>query len=284
MPSRLAQVAILIAWAAAAVALFTRDLLPEFMIGAAPDPRLLSSTGAPAGPVKWVILTSEGRSSQGLRPVGEATTETKPTLDGGVELSSDAWFNSGELLKGTPLASSQESRLEMKSTYQVDKSGSLRGFTASILADDDRASLVSIVGRVKLRTLEVKSVGPLPILTWTKSFPYEPRGLVQATMGAMDRMPGLKLGQRWETRVISPLTGRVETVRVQVARRFELYWDGGMVSTLEVVTHMTPLRATTWVRPDGLVLRQEVPFPLFRVILERVPEPKMVKAAAEGRP
>ncbi|WZO99421.1 hypothetical protein EP7_001027 [Isosphaeraceae bacterium EP7] len=284
MPSRLAQVAILVTWAAAAVALFTRDLLPEFLIGAAPDLRALASPGTPPGPVKWVILTAEGRSTLALRPVGEATTETKPTLDGGVELTSEAWFNSGELLRGTPLAIPHESRLEMKSVYRVDKSGSLQGFTASIRADDDRDALVSMVGQVKLRTLEVKSTGPLPILTWTKSFPYEPRGLVQATMGAMDRLPGLKLGQRWDTRVVSPLTGRVETVRVEVARRAELYWDGGMVSTLEVVAHMTPLRATTWVRPDGLVLRQEVPFPLFRVVLERLPDLKRGEAGAEGRP
>ena len=44
------------------------------------------------------------------------------------------------------------------------------------------------------------------------------------------------------------------------------------VTTLEVVTQMTPLTARTWVRPDGLVLRQEVPFPFVRLMLERLPE------------
>ena len=30
-----------------------------------------------------------------------------------------------------------------------------------------------------------------------------------------------------------------------------------------------PITAKTWVRPDGVVLRQEVPFPFVRLVLER---------------
>ena len=42
------------------------------------------------------------------------------------------------------------------------------------------------------------------------------------------------------------------------------------MTTLEVVHHMTPFAARTWVRPDGLVLRQEVPFPFVKLVLERL--------------
>ena len=55
--------------------------------------------------------------------------------------------------------------------------------------------------------MEVVSQGPLPILNRTQSFPYEPRSVVQNQLGPLDRLPGLQVGQRWETRVVSPFTG-----------------------------------------------------------------------------
>ena len=43
----------------------------------------------------------------------------------------------------------------------------------------------------------------------------------------------------------------------------------------------TPLSARTWVRPDGLVLRQEVPFPFVKLVLERQPDRPDRPAEAE---
>ena len=118
----------------------------------------------------------------------------------------------------------------------------------------------------------MRAKGFLPFLNWTKSIPYQPRGMIQNTMGPLDRMPGLHVGQRWETQVVSPLTGRVEIGRVEVTRKRAIYWDDKLVSTLEVVTRMPPLSARTWVRPDGLVLRQEVPLFVMKLVLDRVPD------------
>jgi hypothetical protein len=40
---------------------------------------------------------------------------------------------------------------------------------------------------------------------------------------------------------------------------------------------MAPLSMRTWVRyDDGVILRQEVPFPFVRLVLERRPEPDEV--------
>ena len=44
------------------------------------------------------------------------------------------------------------------------------------------------------------------------------------------------------------------------------------MTTFEVVQHMGPLSMQTWVRTDGVILRQEVPFPFVRLVLERRPE------------
>jgi hypothetical protein len=59
---------------------------------------------------------------------------------------------------------------------------------------------------------------------------------------------------------------------VAVEGRRVITWDGNPVTTLEVVMRMAPFTARTWVQPDGLVLRQEVPFPFGKVQLERLPD------------
>jgi hypothetical protein len=107
----------------------------------------------------------------------------------------------------------------------------------------------------------------------TRIIPYQERSLVQNAMEPFDYLPGLQVGQRWESRSVNPLNGRIEPVRVEVTRKTVIHWDNQPVTTLEVVQYMPPLAATkTWVRSDGLVLRQEVPVPLVKLVLERQPE------------
>ncbi len=141
-------------------------------------------------------------------------------------------------------------------------------------SSDSSFDLLTLDGVVKGRNLELKAKSPipLPLLNWTKSFPYEPRGLIQNSIGPIDRLPGLQVGQRWVTRVVNPLTGRVEEVKVEVTGKHAIQWDNNVVTTLEVVQHLTPISARTWVRRDGLVLRQEVPFPFVKLVLERLPD------------
>jgi len=199
-------------------------------------------------------------------------TESRRAADGGTELIGHVWFDSGSLLKGTPFDSQRSERLDVANTCEIDPSGNLRRFRASVRSASDHYELVTLDGRVKGRAIEIRAQGPLPLLNWTRSFPYEPRGLIQNAIGPIDRLPGLQVGQRWETRVVSPLTGRVEVVKVEVAGKHAIQWDGAVVTTLEVVQHMAPISARTWVRRDGLVLRQEVPFPFVKLILERLPD------------
>jgi hypothetical protein len=150
----------------------------------------------------------------------------------------------------------------------------LRRFSASVRAEADPQEVLRVEGRVKAEgsALEIVTHGPLPIMNQTRTIPYQQRGLVQNALEPFDYLPGLQVGQRWESRVVNPLTGRIEPVRVEVARRTVIHWDNHPLSTLEVVQHLTPLVARTWVRSDGLVLRQEVPFPLVKLVLERQPD------------
>ena len=88
-------------------------------------------------------------------------------------------------------------------------------------------------------------------------------------LGPMDRLPGLHVGQRWESQGRQSVSGQVESVRVEVVRRGLIHWEGEPVTTFEVVHRTSPFSMKTWVRTDGVILRQEIPFPFVRLVLER---------------
>ncbi len=282
MPARLFSVAILTFWLVAAVGLVTRDLLPDLLIGDPPDLRTIAGAGDSAEPARWTMQVEDRGSSDTLRTVGGAVTTSLRKPDGSVRLESDVWFDAGGLLEGTPFDAKANIKLKVLSRYEIDPSGNLESFRMDVmsLADPkdkstaDPEALGSLSGKVKNHALEVTARGPLPMMNWTRPFPYQPRSLMQSALGPLDRLPGLHVGQRWETRLVSPLTGRIETVRAEVIRYRTIPWgkDKVPVRTLEIIHQVSPLlSARTWVRPDGLVLRQEVPVPFVKLVLERLP-------------
>jgi hypothetical protein len=274
MPHRLACVAILLFWAVAAVSLFTRDLLPTLMVGAPPDLRSIARADEPERPTRWTILAADDpRTAEVRHAVGQVVTETVRERDGYVRMSSEAWFDAGRMLRGTNLESVQaEERVGVSGSCLIDGSGNLDRFRASVrLGDKLGPEILTLEGKLKKDKLEVNVHGPPPLgfLMRRQSFTYQPRSLVQTSLGPLDRMPGLQVGQRWRSQVVSPLTGQVQQCEVAVTRREHITWDNNPVQTLVVETSMGLMKARTWVRPDGLVLRQEVPFPLGKLILER---------------
>lgn len=279
MPSRLVCVAILLYWLVASVGLVSRDLLPELSVGSPPDLRTIASAGGEGPPARWIIHVADNPNVPGSgRSVGQAVTESRRAKDGWVEMSSKVSFDSGRLLgslmKGGTPAQPAADQIEFVSTYRVDPSGNLRSFHAEVRMPNAPDGPWRIDGKLKKnQIMEVVSQGPLPILNKTMAFEYQPRGVVQSQFGPLDRLPGLQVGQRWDEQVASPLSGQVETVRAEVARRALIHWDKGLTPTLEVVHRSKAVTARTWVRPDGLVLRQEVVLPVLRLMLERQPDP-----------
>jgi hypothetical protein len=269
MPHRLVSVAILLFWSIAAFALFTRDMLPELLVGDPPDLRSISKADGAFEPTHWSIMVAEDPSLMNLRSVGQAVTKSTLKADGWVEMTSDVRIDAKGLLKGTPFQTLHDEQLVVLSNYHIDPSGNLFAFWTGVKSASEAGELLTLEGRVKDESLEVRAKGPMPIFNWTRTFAYQPRGMVQNTLGPIDRMPGLQVGQRWESRVVSPLTGRVESIRVEVARKGVITWGNNPVTALEVVARASPLTVRMWVRPDGLVLRQEVPFPFVRLVLDR---------------
>ncbi len=274
MPHRLVSLAILVFWAVAAAALFGRDILPDLIVGPPPDLKALTTVGDQPRHTRWTILVEEDRIAPGqYRSVGRVETTTRRKKDESTSMISDVWFDSGDLMRGTPFAAGRGERLEVRSVVEVDPLGNLQYFRSAVRSGGDPTDLLVLEGQLKKDAIEVRARGPLPLINWTRRFPYRAREALPNTLNPFDRMPDLQVGQRWENRVVSPLTGQVENVRVRVARRGVLiHWDKTLVPTMEVVTEMGGTTARTWVRQeDGLVLRQEVPFLFVKLVLERDP-------------
>lgn len=274
MPSRWACVILMLFWAVATVGLVRRDVLPDLLIGPPPDLRSVAAADRSAGPTKWSIVVADDASMQSLRSVGQAVTETKHEPDGKLRLVSKVWFDSGGLLRGTPFAFRDDVRIDVDNSCLIDPSGNLVSFQAVVRAAGVDEPLMTIDGAYKDHAIEVKARSPIPLLNLTKLFSYEPKTMIQNALGPIDRLPGLAVGQRWEERVVSPLTGKIDVVKAEVVRRSEIYWDKSMTAAYEVVHKLPPgLSARTWVRKsDGLVLRQEVPFPVVKLMIERMPD------------
>src|SRR3954449_7028019 len=103
MPHRLICIAILVCWGGAATALFPRARLPIQLVGPPPDMRTVALAEDDSRPVRWAILVPEAEDGEEARSVGQATPRAERKRDGWFAMHSDAWIDSGELLKGTPL-------------------------------------------------------------------------------------------------------------------------------------------------------------------------------------
>jgi hypothetical protein len=273
MPSRVISLVILIYWSIAAFCLLTWDVIPELASGFPPDLRAIASAGDSSRPVRWSIqVVDDPKVPEARRTVGQAVTTSSRRPDRWTELRSHVEFDAAGLLRGTAFATRASMRLVVESRYQVDPVGNLRSFDLRVHPQETSEALLEVQGQLTGSTMEIVSHGPIPLLNRRWPFHYEPRSVVLDALGPLDRLPGLHVGQRWETRVINPFSGQVDRVKVEVARRSLIHWDGNPVTTFEVVQKLTPLSMRTWVRPDGVILRQEVPFLFARVVLERRPE------------
>jgi hypothetical protein len=285
MPSRFVSLVILIYWSIAAFCLLKRDVIPELASDNPPDLRAIALAGDFSRPVRWDIqVVDDPKDTDVRRKVGEAVTASSRRPDGWFELTSQVEIDAGGLLKGTALLTRSSIRLHVESRYLVEPSGNLKSFTLDVKSHESPETLIQVKGQIKGNKMEVVSHGPVEMLNKTMKFDYVPRGVVSDVLGPLDRLPGLHVGQRWDSQVINPFTGQVASVRVEVARRGLINWNGNPVPIYEVVQQMTPLSMRTWVRlDDGVILRQEVPFPFVRLVLERRPEPEDIPALPQTR-
>jgi hypothetical protein len=284
MPSRIVSLVILVYWSIAAFCLLKWDVLPEMSSGYPPDLRSITQAIDSAKPIRWSIqVTDDPRFPDVRRIVGEAVTACVRRPDGWSELTSRVELDAGGLLKGTAFLTRSSIELEIESRYLVDRSGNLHSFLLEVKSPESPDTLVDVKGTVNGKKIEVVSRGPVDILNKKFILAYEPKSVIQDVLGPLDRLPGLHVGQRWDSQVINPFTGQVSAVKVEVKKRGLTTWNGKPVTTFEVVQNMGPLTTRTWVRLDGVIIRQEVPLPIVRLVLERRPEADDLFSSPQNR-
>ena len=69
--------------------------------------------------------------------------------------------------------------------------------------------------------------------------------------------------------MLQPMTARPDSVVSQVVGMVRIFWNDNPVEVFLVEHKASTFSAKSWVRPDGLVLRQQLPTPLVRLVLER---------------
>jgi hypothetical protein len=274
MPSRFISLVILVYWSVAAFFLLTWDVIPELTSGYAPDLRAITLAGDSSKPVRWNIqVIDDPRFPDTRRMVGEAVTGSSRKPDGWTELTSHVEIDAAGLLKGAPFLSRSPSfKLMVASVYRVDPTGNLHSFNLDVKSHDSTETLIAVKGKFnkEKKKMEIESRGPVEILNRNHSIDYLPRSVVQDVLGPLDRLPGLHVGQKWETQMINPFTAQVDNVHVEVKRTDLIKWNGDVVTAFEVLQDVRPISMRTWVRlDDGVILQQEVPLPFVRLVMER---------------
>lgn len=274
MPPRFVSLAILVYWLIGAFFLLRWEVLPELTLGYPPDLRAIAAAaGENPRPVSWSIdMIDDPRRPEARRTVGRAVTDSNRLADGSYALSSRVDFDASEVLRQPSLVGGAGVKMSLVGEYRVDRHGDLSWFTMVVKGGDSEEDFFKVVGKVRDGVMDVQSHGIASMLNLNRQFPYEPRSVVADSLRPLDRLPGLHVGQRWDMKIVNPLSGNVETARMVVERRGLIDWNGEAVSAFEVVQTAGPIKSKTWVRLDGVILRQQVPLPFVEMVLERLPD------------
>jgi len=163
------------------------------------------------------------------------------------------------------------SRLDVASRVRVGPDGRLRRFRIDAKAPGiERIMQGEVVGSDLIVTSRTGRH------TETRTIPFEPRDALAHDLCAMEGLGDLHVGRRWFIQNLNPLTGRHTPGMVEVRRREIIAWRGERVETFLVVSRAGAMEVRAWVRPDGEVLRQELPIGLT---LEREPFEEPLPAA-----
>ena len=244
-------------------------VLPQLREGDPPTYRALLTQADDPDPVVWDLYVND-------RVVGRSSSEVKKSGDGGLRITSTlslmAELRLAELLpeKLRRTFLPELDRLppkgaEIDSQLEINSFGHLLGMEAT-LRWGDFPNVLRLSGAVvdnELRLVpEVMSKVSLPAI----KIPIAAETQLAESLSPQSRLMGLRLGQAWSMPVFSPLQPAtpVEILQAVVAREEPIFWNGRTWNTLVVEYRKSSgaggpqeIRGQMWVRPDGLVLKQQ---------------------------
>ena len=90
--------------------------------------------------------------------------------------------------------------------------------------------------------------------------PFDPSAVMSEGFNTAVDPGDLVVGRRWQMRIVNPITGSVSRATAEVLRQENLEWNGTQHLTFVVQVTYDKVQTTSWVTPEGDVLRQTVPF------------------------
>jgi hypothetical protein len=294
MTSRWFNVALALFWASTMTWLFVHKILPTLRLGDPPTlPRIVERAQSQPSPVGWQMFWDD-------RPIGAAVNWIVRKDEGPLEMHSTVQIDDLPLSEVAPAWLGPLGRamdldavlkLTAHSVFFVAPPGRLAGFYAT-LDLHDAPDVLTIRGTVHGDALQV-DVRSGDAHYQTSAF-LSADALVGHALAPQDWLPGLRLGQTWTTPIYSPFRpaqSPLEILHATVERQDVVFFDGEPVVALLVAyradpgdgpSTADPVRGRVWVRPDGMVLKQQALVLSSRLTFVRLPHPP--SAPSEGAP
>lgn len=287
MTSRPFTVFVIAFWLISMGWLVSTKIIPALQQGTPPDLRdeVAANKEAPL-PVAWE-LTWNGE------PIG--TTVSQAFTDNGeptefralVQLRNLAVkevaheFLGGMSFLAETLLGGRDAKIDLTiaTRLRLDWESELEGIESSVRSGDDLDLLFVRGSRTEDDRLKLTLVSGDSSFDVPQEFNLPPKARYAEAFSPRTRMQGLSLGQKWTTPVINPLASSdsVRLVESQVESRETITWQNEPVETFVVVYRYDrgsgaaarePV-GKVWVRPDGVVVRQELPIGSALVRFER---------------
>ncbi len=263
------NVIVVLFWLATMTWLFVAKVLPPLRVGEPPNYQAILDESQRQPAVCWNIEL-EGD------PIGWSASRLIKRKDGISELHSRVYLARlpldelapGWLAKLLKPALGNLGRIDVDKRTQIviDPLGRLVGFESRVRVADLQDA-IKVSGQVEGSTLliTVRS-GDIPT-TVERYLP--PNALMTDELSPQAVVPGLRVGQRWTVPLYSPFrppTNPIEILHAEVERATSITWNGRQHSGKLIVFRGDPgagpasdeLRGRSWVRDDGLVVRQEI--------------------------
>ena len=275
MHSRWFSVAVVVLWLTSMGWLVGKKVLPSLWVGDPPDSRTILAARLNEPLVGWTMYLNSQR-------MGWALNSLTPLPTGMTKAHSRVHF------EGFPLSQSApdwlhtlvghfggQFQMELASDLEYDTLGRLSAFRSAARFPPLEEAAIKVTGIIDGAQMQ------LTIRSGNTAKPYEtqlaaPRNsMLNDGLSPQTRLPGLREGQSWTIEVYSPLQppnpnspqDPREILLATVEGREPVFWAGKHTPCWVVVYRSDSATAAhqsakpvgkVWVRPDGLILKQQV--------------------------
>lgn len=260
MPARWVQASIVVFWLVMTSLLVRRDVLPKLGFGELSYRQVVADRAVPES-THWTIRYNGQR-------LGSSLTILRPNPNGSYNMLNRTNLSSTIFEQGVGRPSTQ---VIISSDIYVDPLGQLKEFNSKLSVEGTRLE-ITVDGVVRGKELQIETQG-LSLLPEKLSLEIPKDMMLLDVVAPLDRIPDLRIGKKWATRTINPVSllfspgslfgaGKppLDVIHHEVVDTDAMVWNGRSWYCY-VIEHTHPSgRSKTWVRvEDGRVLCHEVP-------------------------